>query len=97
MREHYRPAEITCDGLNGWSHQEASCDATNGGLPPGAQIAIIMIALGILCAGTFAWQKYYRKTDAAREYTHQTIRYFTRPPVPISQLFVFTEHAFDDN
>lgn len=58
------PAEITCDGLNGWSHQEASCDATNGGLPPGAQIALIIVALAILCAGTFAWQKYYRKTDS---------------------------------
>ena len=64
---YYRPAEITCDGLGGWSHQEASCDANNGGIPPGAQIAIIMIALGMLCAGTFAWQKYYRKTEAARE------------------------------
>ena len=57
-----RPAEIECSSA-GWSHQEASCDATNSGIAPGTQIALIMIALGMLCAGTFFWQKYYKKND----------------------------------
>ena len=61
-----RPAEIECS-QQGWSHQEASCDATNGGLTPGAQIALIIFALAILCAATFFWQKYYKRNNVTRK------------------------------
>jgi len=60
------PGEIECLPT-GWSHESASCDATNGSLPPGAQIALIVVVLGLLCGGTFAWQKYKAKTKAAEE------------------------------
>lgn len=58
------PKEIECLPT-GWSHESASCDATNGSLPPGAQIALIVVVLGLLCGGTFAWQKYKARKEAA--------------------------------
>ena len=62
----FRPKEITC-GPEGWSHESASCDATNGSLPPGAQIALIVVVLGLLCGGTFAWQKYKQRQAPAED------------------------------
>jgi len=60
------PKEISC-GPEGWSHESASCDATNGSLPPGAQIALIVVVLGLLCGGTFAWQKYKQRQAPAED------------------------------
>ena len=45
---------------NGWDAEEAKCDATKGGLSPGAQIALIILCLGALCVGTFLWQRWKR-------------------------------------
>jgi hypothetical protein len=33
------------------------CDATNGGVSPGGQIALIMVGLVLLCVATFFWQR----------------------------------------
>ena len=54
------PTEIECLPT-GWSHESASCDATNGGLTPGAQMALIIVGLLLLCGATFLWQRYRKK------------------------------------
>jgi len=54
------PTEIECLPT-GWSHESASCDATNGGLTPGAQMALIVVGLFLLCGATFLWQRYRKK------------------------------------
>ena len=56
----FRPSEIECLPT-GWSHESASCDATNGGLTPGAQMALIIVGLLLLCGATFLWQRYRKK------------------------------------
>lgn len=53
------PDRINCNP-DGWDVEASSCDATNGGLSPGGQIAIIILCLGLLCLGTFLWQRYKR-------------------------------------
>ena len=62
----FRPSEIECLPT-GWSHESASCDATNGGLTPGAQMALIIVGLLLLCGATFLWQR-YRKKDPNSEF-----------------------------
>ena len=54
------PDMIIC-GPGGWSAEAAVCDATQGGLSPGGQIALVLLGLGLLCVGTFLWQKYGKK------------------------------------
>ena len=61
----FRPAEVSC-GADGWSHETASCDATNGGLTPGAQVVLIVVGLGLLCGGTFLWQKYKKRDPTSK-------------------------------
>merc|ERR1711990_910810 len=56
------PEQIKC--LNtGWDHESATCDATAKGLPPGGQIAMIMLALLVLCGGTFLYQRWRKQQE----------------------------------
>lgn len=62
------PDRINCNP-DGWDVEASSCDATNGGLSPGGQIAIIILCLGLLCLGTFLWQRYKRSKAPAADGT----------------------------
>lgn len=57
------PDKINCLDM-GWDVEEASCDATKGGLGPGAQIGLIVVCLALLCGGTFLWQRYKKQKEA---------------------------------
>lgn len=49
----------------GWDVPEAKCDATTGGLSPGAQIALVIAGLALLCVGTFLYAKFISKKDGS--------------------------------
>jgi len=59
------PDRINCLAT-GWDVDAASCDATKGGLSPGAQIALIVACLALLCLITFLWQR-YKRSKAPKE------------------------------
>jgi hypothetical protein len=60
------PPEITCTNV-GWDYAEATCDATNGNIRPGGQIAFILLGLVLLCVGTFLWHRHRSKQTEDEE------------------------------